>query len=267
MRLMSIQEVQGRQMELMKTLHTFLECGSIPYYLIAGSALGAVRHQGFIPWDDDIDIGMFREDYERFLEIAHKFDQRYDIANFSCATNCDYCLTRIYFPDTYIDNEYIKNTKLDQRLYMDVFPLDNVPEDPKKRDQFEKKIKKCKSLIALIDVHDYENSCLELILKKSVAMVLSPFRQSILAHCDKLMKTYRESQTDYVCSLSSQYSFRKQVMPKKYYGTPTLHCFEDSQFYLPEQIDSYLTTLYGPDYMDVPPEGKRRKGHDIYVIK
>ena len=146
MRKLDITEVQALQLSLMKKLHAFMEEKNIKYYMIAGSALGAVRHKGFIPWDDDIDIGLFREDYEKFLNAAKEFDPQYEIVNHRNAHNCDFCLTRIYIPNTKIDNPVIANTGLDQRLYMDVFPLDNVPDSTDERIAFEKRIKKRKRL-------------------------------------------------------------------------------------------------------------------------
>lgn len=266
MKLLDIKEVQALQLELMKKLHAFLKEQEIPYYLLAGSALGAVRHGGFIPWDDDIDIGMFRADYERFLSVCDGFDQGYDIVNFHNAKNCDNCLTRIYFPNTYIEVHSTKGTVLDTRLYFDIFPLDNVPDDDAERRTFEKKIVKKKRTIALIDVRNYQNSKKALLAKKVISACLRPARGRILKKTDALMRKYSKCETSLVCSLSSQYSFAKQVMPKSVYGTPTLHAFADTEFYVPEQLNTYLSTLYGKDYMQVPPENKRRKGHDIYSL-
>lgn len=267
MRLLDIKEIQSMQLILMKKLHAFLQDQKISYYLIAGSALGAVRHGGFIPWDDDIDIGMFRADYERFLSVCGSFDQEYDIVNFHNAKNCDFCLTRIYFPDTYIEDESVKGTKLDTRLYFDIFPLDNVPDDDAERAAYEKEIVQKKRLISRIDVRNYHNSAKALLAKKAISLCLRPFRSSVLKKTDALMKKYEACETQLVCSLSSQYSFAKQVMPKAVYGTPTLHVFADAEFFVPEQLDAYLSTLYGKDYMQVPPESKRRKGHAIYSLK
>ena len=265
MRLISIDDVQYFQLELMKKLHAFLGANNIRYYLIAGSALGAVRHSGFIPWDDDIDIGMFREDYERFIQLSSSFDGGYDIVNYRNAENCDFGLTRIYFPNTYIDDSAISNTKLDKRLYFDAFPLDNVPDSEDERISYEKKIRQKKILLSRVDVRDYNSKKYALVVKRVYSLVLTPFRQSILRSFDMLMRKYENTDTRFVCSLCSQYSFKKQVMPREVYGEPTLHTFEDVEFYVPEKIDDYLTTLYGADYMKVPPVEKRRKGHDIYV--
>ena len=267
MKLMTIEEVQGLQLELMKQLHDFLQDKHIPYYLLAGSALGAVRHNGFIPWDDDIDIGLLRADYERFLALSDQFDGKYEIVNFKNAKNCDFGLTRIYFPDTYIDVPSISETRLDKRLYFDIFPLDRVPESEAERKKYEKKIQRKKSMLAKVDVRDYGTGKHLLLAKKIVSALLLPFRQRLLASFDRLMRKYENEDTGLVCSLCSQYSFEKQVMPKEVYGLPTLHAFEDASFYIPERIDQYLTTLYGSGYMQVPPCEQRREGHDIYSTK
>ena len=266
MRLLHISEVQAIQLELMKKLHVFLEENNIKYYLIAGSALGAVRHNGFIPWDDDIDIGIARDDYEKFISIADKFDDKYDIINFKNAKNCDFGLTRIYIRNTFIDNTTIANTKLDKRLYFDVFPLDNVPNDSHELASYEKKIQNKKKQIELIDTRNYKSSRIKIIAKKYISVFLQPFRSCILRSFDRLMKKYRYYNTDRICSLCSQYSFKKQVMQKSVYGIPTLHKFEDSEFYIPEKINDYLTILYGSNYMEIPPPEKRRVGYNIYTL-
>lgn len=266
MKLLKIDEVQAILLELMKKVHIFMEEHNLHYYLLGGSALGAARHQGFIPWDDDIDIGMMRDEYEKFLEIADKFDSQYDVVNYKTDNKCDYGLTRIYLPNTYIDNPTIKNTKLDKRLYFDIFPLDNVPDDNEELVKYEKAIVKKKKLIQRIDVRDNNNPKHILFAKKIVSLGLSCSRNTIIASFDKLCQKYRGGNTKYVCSLSSQYSFAKQVMDRAVYGTPTLHVFESEEFYVPEKLDEYLTILFGSDYGEVPPPEKRRKGHNIYLI-
>ena len=142
MKRMNIEDVQKALLDLMKEVHAFLDENEIKYYLLGGSALGAIRHNGFIPWDDDIDIGLLREDYEKFLSISGAFNSRYEIVNFKNAHNCDFGLTRIYIANTYVKNPIIANTRLDKRLYFDIFPLDNVPNDKSQLIAFEKKVSK-----------------------------------------------------------------------------------------------------------------------------
>ena len=267
MRLLKIDEVQGELLELMKKLHKFLEDNGIKYYLLGGSALGAIRHKGFIPWDDDIDIGMQREDYEVFLRVSTTFNTSYEIVNFNKAKNCDFCLTRIYIPNTYVDIPAVRKTKLDHRLYLDIFPLDNVPDSKVELLKYESKLVKMKKLMQRIDVRDYGGGRIKLIAKKIFSFPLKLFRQQILRHIDRFMKKYRDADTTCICSLSSQYSFSHQVMNKTVYGTPILLDFCDTKFYVPEKTEEYLTILFGADYMQVPPPEKRRKGYDIYLIE
>lgn len=266
MKLLKTCEIQSMQLELMKKLHATFQELQIPYYLIAGSALGAVRHQGFIPWDDDIDVGLLREDYERFLSVAASVEalSDYQTVNYRTAKRCDFGLTRIYFPNTRIDDPSTSRTKLDSRLYLDIFPLDTVPADRGARDAYEKKIRKKKALVQRIDLRNYDNKPHVLLCKKVISLCLTPFRQGILRSFDRLMRKYEGEDTGLVCSLCSQYSFQKQVMRREIYGTPVLRRFEDTEFFVPERLDEYLTTLYGKNYMEIPPVEKRRKGHDIY---
>ena len=154
MKRLRVEEVQALLLNLMKEVHDFLNKNQLQYYLLGGSALGAVRHEGFIPWDDDIDIGMMREDYERFLEIADTFNPQYDVVNFKKRNNCDFALTRIYIPNTYVDNPAVKDTKLDKRLFFDVFPIDNVPNDPKELAKCEAVISKKKIFIKRLDARN-----------------------------------------------------------------------------------------------------------------
>ena len=264
-KILTIKEIQELQLELMKKVHSFLQEHEITYYMLGGSALGAVRHQGFIPWDDDIDIGMFRNDYEKFINFIGEFDKKYSVLNFKNAKNCDYALTRIYIPNTRVDNKIIEKTKLEKRLYFDIFPLDNVPENADVRAKYEKQIYGKKMLMARIDARDNGNSKITMLIKNLISFALSPFRNCILKSTDRLMKKYDNIETSLICSLHSQYSFKKQVMPKEIYGTPVLYKFEDSAFYLPEKAEEYLTILYGKDFMEVPPKNKRRPIPTVYL--
>ena len=266
MRILDVKEIQAMQLELMKKLHAYLTEKGIPYYMIAGSALGALRHGGFIPWDDDIDIAMFRSDYEKFLNICDDFDRTYDIVNYRNREHCDFCLTRIYFPNTKIVNQSIENTRLDKRMYFDIFPLDNAPEDAAARSALEHSILDLKRKIYLADVRDYNNTAAVIFLKKMRALLYTSRRQKLLARCDELMQSYDKCRTTCVCSMCSQYSFERQTMPRAYYGKPTLRCFEDTEFFLPEQAERYLEHLYGADYAELPPESKRRKCCEVYLL-
>ena len=141
-----------------------------------------------------------------------------------------------------------------------------MPEDHTRLKEYEQQIMKKKILIQRIDFRNYGNSRLVLVAKKVVSFCLNPLRSHILRKFDKLLQKYRYEETVYICSLCSQYPFKKQVMLKEVYGVPTLHVFEDTELYIPEKTQNYLTTLFGEDYMELPPKEKRRHSLDIYLL-
>ena len=118
---------------ILKDVHEFVKNMDIKYFLDAGTLIGAVRHKGFIPWDDDIDIGMLREDYEKFLKIAkdelpeHLFlqtfenDLDYDIYQVPC---------KIRYNNTlYLEEEIVENENMHNGLFIDIFPYDSLPKN------------------------------------------------------------------------------------------------------------------------------------------
>ncbi len=267
MRLLNVREVQSLQLELVKKIHKFMEENHIKYYLIAGSALGAVRHGGFIPWDDDIDIGMTRENYNKFLDVADQFPPCYEIKNFKNDKYCDHVITRIYIPNTYIDNPTARDTKLDHRLYFDIFPLDKTPVSPKDCQTHALKIKKMKERIWWSIPYQHSPSAAKRFVRKCISLCLSPSHNATLRRLDRYMQKYQETQSNRLCSMASQYSYQKQLMDFEVYGTPVDYQFEDLTLMGPAKADDYLRQLYGANYMELPPVEKRRKGFDIYVTK
>ena len=264
MRLLSLKEVQNLLLEVMVTVDTFCRQHSINYYMIGGTILGAVRHKGFIPWDDDIDIGMLREDYERFLVLAKDYQWEYELKNYRSAKNCDYVITRLFIPNTYIDNPALSKTKIDKRLYFDIFPLDYASGDLKHQMKQSKRLVKLKKTVAYIDVKaNSKNSKTEIFIKKVLSFILSPFRQIVLSTLENTMSKYKTG--NYVCSMASQYSYERQTFKKSVYGEPKEYEFEGHSFMGPDKSHEYLSQLYGNDYLELPPVEKRRKGCDIYM--
>lgn len=242
---------------------TFCNEHELDYYIIGGTLLGAVRHGGFIPWDDDIDVGMIRNTYEKFLSLVAFFPKRYEVVNYRKANNCDYVITRIYIPNTYIDNPVLYKTKLDKRLYFDVFPLDYAPDDEVLQEQQKSKLKKYKLLLSLTDFKIYNKRIDKVLARKILSIILQPFRQVLLYRMDNLMRRYKE--TNRICSMASQYDYQKQLFGKEVYGKPVKYNFEGYSFYGPANYRAYLKQLYGEDYMQLPPASKRRTGYDIYM--
>lgn len=268
-RKLELRELQLLQLEVMKELHNVCVNNNIKYYLIAGSLLGAVRHGGFIPWDDDIDIAMMRDDYERFkvlfpnvMDTGRFFLQHY-------GTDIDFrpALMRLCIKGTYLDFSCESHWRYCKNTYIDIFPLDNVPDKDTDRLKQEKELKKMDSIIRkkLYRIHK-ENSKIAITFKKIYAIILTVYPlKKIQKRIESIMKRFDDRQTQCVCSMASHYSYKKQTMPAEFYGTPILIKFEDTEFYAPAMTNKYLQHLYGKNYMQIPPSNKRDNPNDVYI--
>ena len=124
----SVKDVQKKLLEMMKWFHSYCEKNEIKYYMIGGTMLGAVRHQGFIPWDDDVDIGVPRNDYNKLLTISKGLkpeNSRYIIESYQDMNDdYEYPFAKVYDTSTTLIENKRKQTK--RGIYIDVFPLDGI---------------------------------------------------------------------------------------------------------------------------------------------
>ena len=264
---MTLNDVQDQLLNIMSYVDQFCEEHKIKYYMLGGTALGAKRHQGFIPWDDDIDIGMVREDYEKFISLSDQLVKDFEFKNYRCSKNCDAVITRLYFYNTEIDNPSMKHSWFDKRMYFDVFPLDYVPIDPSKQEKQKSSLLRMKKLLWWSMPFKHKSNVIKRFVAWTIHTALRPLHNSVLRKMDKIMSEYGKDEACGICSMASQYAYDKQNMPFEVYGEPVKYKFEDRQFYGPQNIDAYLAQLFGTDYMQVPPVEKRRKGFDIYEYK
>lgn len=267
---LDLKQVQYMQLGLMKQIHEVCNAEGIRYYLLAGSLLGAVRHGGFIPWDDDIDIGMPRNDYEKFKSLfPHKMDtKKFFLQHFKSDHDFAPALMRLCIVGTIMDVKSERHLKNCKNTYIDIFPLDNVPNAETNRINQEKQILRIKRLIDLKLYHIYEsNSKISVFAKKMVSFFLRVVPLSYLQkRIEEVMTLYQFEECENYCSMASKYSYSKQTISKSIYGVPTLIRFEDTEFYGPEKPIEYLSHLYGKHYMQLPPEEKREKPHDVYIV-
>ena len=257
------------QLEMMDQIHEICQSQNITYFMIAGTLLGAVRHKGFIPWDLDIDIAMPREDYERFREACAVHLK-------SPCAYLDYRSCRLYRrPHALIsrtDTEVVTkhdalNPKLmDQGIYIDIFPLDNAPDDPVlRRKQAQKLLRigkfKCYRIPYSYSYKRWKRYA-HYLVSAALCWISVP---AINQYQQKQMQKYNGSaNTKYICSMASHYAYSKQCMEREIYGQPVLLEFEGREYYAPAKYKEYLTQLYG-DYMQLPPLEKRQANLEAYV--
>ena len=263
MKKLQIKETQALLLSVMVEFDAFCRKHGLQYYMLGGTMLGAVRHKGFIPWDDDIDVGLVRSDYERLLTMSDELKKLYDIGNYRTSDRCDFVITRLYINNTVIDNPHYRKSQMDKRLYFDIFPLDYVPANQDERISQAKKLKKIKKISELIEYKEYSNNPIKRLGRRFISGILFPISKMILHNMEKCMSKY--SETDSICSMASQYSYERQLFPKDVYGIPTEYDFEGFRFWGPEKADAYLSQLFGEDYMEMPSEEKRRPMQNIYL--
>lgn len=273
-------ELQQNEFETLKYFKEFAEKNNIDYTLYAGTLLGAVRHQGFIPWDDDVDVGLLREDFEKFEELFIKSD--YESQGYIY-------MSRKLFPFNVQSFSKIRSKKMNIRekmpntqkgnfgAWIDIFPFDNIPDDPKKRYIQYKKITFYNNIIKKIMLFQVvpENKGFKRKIKKILQKIndtIYPFyffMHILYNRRDKYMKMYNNEDTTHVGDLTYYYykdykDYSRQFFKKKDLKDTTIGQFETEKFNIPKNYDEILTQMYD-EYMVLPPESERKK-HKIEQV-
>ena len=263
----TLRKVQLTQLEIAKEIKRVCEENNIRYFLYRGTFLGAVRHQGFIPWDDDMDFAMLREDYDQFCRIApEKLGERFVFQTWHNSKNYAQPFGKVRKRGTlYIE---AKSGALDENgLYVDIYPLDYAPEDQKERDALAQKLVhlfRLKLMQGRYKPWMEEDRILWVkrlgYLAYQAAALLIP-RKTLIRAYESLALGYGEGETLYEQSaLPVAYYF-----DRKQYEDSAMYPFEDTCFPGPKDYDGVLRSLYN-DYMTLPPENKRENRHQIETL-
>ena len=257
--------MQNELLKMLNFFHLFCKEKEIRYYVIGGTALGAVRHNGFIPWDDDIDVGLPRSDYEKFIRVFQKNNSKYIIESvYSKDPKFCYSFSKLYDTSTTL----VENTTLQLRrgIYIDVFPIDGLGNTSKEAYKNFSRINRKKNLLSArtIKINPsrkwYKNALLWAVqhLPEKIAG-----EKNLCLRINQLCKRTKYDESTIVGNLVGAWG-KKEIIPKKLLGIPTLHKFEDIEVFIPEHYDAYLTHIYG-DWRKLPPENKRVSHHDYQL--
>jgi len=263
-----LRKVQLTQLEIAKEIKRVCEENDIRYFLDAGTFLGAVRHGGFIPWDDDMDVGMMRSDYEKFCRIApKKLKPEYCLQTWYTEPNYGLPFGKVMKRGTvYLESK--KTRRLAENgFYVDIFPFDFVPEDVQQREKLAKQLLRIYRvrLMKCGYMPWMEND--KIVWKKRVGYLyyqlkaLFTGKKESAKAFDTLAVACGEGST--VCE--------QCAMEKPFYFDRTWceelaeYSFEGVRFLGPKAYDEFLTAMYG-DYMRLPPEDQRENRHQIMQI-
>ena len=250
----TLKKLHQVQLEILDEFDRICKKNNLVYFMVGGTFLGAVRHKGFIPWDDDIDVGMPRRDYEKFIECAKKdLDKKFFLDCFS--TNEEYYLpfAKIKKNGTIFDEEVIHHLKNHKGIFVDIFPLDNVPENNKEL--------KLRAILAL-SITDavalkYKIKKLKKLKHPIISLCLCIFTRKHLMRLQKKIVTYcHDDNSKYMCDIGAGYGYRKELILREDMLPVRKMEFEHKKYCVP-RTDVHLKQLYG-DYMELPPKEKRK---------
>ena len=254
-----ILKLQNIILNIMKYIDDLCEKHHIEYYIIGGTALGAVRHGGFIPWDDDLDIAMTRENYEKFLAVSEKELNKEDFFLQVGRRDWPLYFSKLRLKGTLFEEDGAGDeiAKENRGIFVDIFPLDAASNV------------KCgriwqyvcsKLLIAhAVSSRHYQTDS---ILKKLVMLLSYPLRLTSIEHFFfKQVTRYNCRETRYIGDLFEISKLKDASYPLSIWGNPIKVKFEDIHLYAPENLHDYLCFYFG-DYNKLPPSNKRYPVHN-----
>lgn len=250
------------QIEILDTVAQFCDANGIRYWLDSGTLLGAIRHKGYIPWDDDIDLGMLREDYDRFISCFNESNDRYRVVcienhpDFYCsfAKVCD-TTTVLYEPD---ENGHKLSVNID------IFVYDNAPDD----DRLVKKMYDRRDRLRTIS--EYKTDPIN--RKEKLKSILQLERRTVCRICFpqntvRLMaensKKYADCKTERVGNFTA---YTRMTCSKRVFDSFVDVEFEGKTYKAPVGYDEWLRSFYG-DYMQLPPVEKRVTHHAFIAYR
>lgn len=262
MKEMSLDEIRSIQLNLLKELASFCEENNITYFLAGGTLLGAIRHKGYIPWDDDIDILMPRPDYGRFLKLFNENNSNNKIIRVF-ANEIDgsfpYTFAKLVNCNTYLKEDTLLNYSLGVNI--DIFPIDGLPSSLREINMWYKIIDFLRKVyfLKILKPRKGRNIIKEMLLYGGrVVLYLIP--TSILARIIILCaKRYSYEESEYVGCLVWGYG-KREIVKKEVFRDAIEVEFEGFTFKAPIGYKEYLTSLYG-DYMKLPPKEQRVSHH------
>lgn len=262
MRVLDMEDIKKVELGTLTRIDTVCKENGLRYYICGGTLLGAVRHKGFIPWDDDIDLLMPRPDFERLLELMAE-DERY-LAVSPLSDGCYYNFAKIVDRETTLTEFSVKPIP-GMGVYVDIFPLDGLPEDERERN------KQFRRLHKLRDKMFWFAHWRPKFRKNLFALLKSYYIYYIRNKCTRLGDLQREyielanrynyETAAYVYASGGAY-LKKDIFPKEIFADTVQLEFEGRLFSAPAAWDAYLKQLYG-DYMQLPPVENRVSRHDF----
>ena len=257
-----LDKIHQAEINILDEIDRICKKNKLNYFLIGGTLLGAVRHKGFIPWDDDLDIAMPRDDYEKFISIApEELKNNYYLDDISTNTYYSLIFAKVRERNSIIISE---TSREGEGIWVDIFPFDSTNHF---HDYYIKTKWKKVKLLKAIYIRKNKNNKMD-----------NHFITNILAYCYKRKnmkqmndlikrKITKENKKEclYFINYGSQYGILKQTHLKRKIFPLKKMTFENKKYYVPNDYDYVLTNIYGENYMELPPLEKRITHNPKYI--
>lgn len=256
---MTNDEIKNTCLKIMKEFDNLCRDNNLRYSIAYGTLIGAIRHGGFIPWDDDIDVVMPRSDYDKLLELNYTSEQ-FEIKNYKKTKGYYYSFTKMIDKTTYID-EYYRREK-DMGVFIDIFPMDFFDYEENELKKLVKNTRNIKKLLDCIGSNgkrDYSKSIFRWIAKKILSVIIFPFKKMILVNVENM---FRSGEGKYCSCLIYDGCGIKNVFETDMWDNLIEVKFEGLNVFAFSQYHSRLTKIYG-DYMKLPPKEQRVTNHNF----
>lgn len=283
MKNLSADDMKTLELNMLKDISEFCDQSGLRYYLCGGTLLGAVRHQGFIPWDDDMDIAMPRPDYEKFLQTYNHYNQRYEVSGIENNHSWHSTFARVEDKCTVLYEGTLKEKYWKRHVFVDVFPLDGIPDDPIEEKHFMNR----QNILGIITnasafrfhpSRHYSDSKESNVSLRNFARTILKYLAIILfsgVNTQKIIKLVNQNSKRYEYGMTKSVGITVIVWNHHFEQSSTKSFeerikfkFEDCEFWGPKGYDEYLTKTYG-DYMVPPPIQNRVSHHsfEAYLIE
>jgi len=254
-----LKELQSVSLTMMLYFDKFCRENNLMYYMCGGGCIGAVRNSGFIPWDDDLDVFMPRQDYIRF-EKLWKDTKRYSLEINTDTYICRRPFFAIHDNSTTFIHSYRKDMDVNHGVALDILPLDGCPKG------FKRKLQKLWAMAFSLFIvgKSPENHGKMIKIIGDIVLFLFPLmkiRYHLWKFCEKKMTQYPISECDAITELCSGPHYMQNEYPKNIFGSGKFVEFEGHMLTIPHDYDTYLKIAFG-NYMELPPVEKRVCHHE-----
>ena len=253
-----LEQLHKVEIEILDEIDRVCKKRGLKYCLVGGTLLGAIRHNGFIPWDDDLDVAMPREDYDEFVRFCQN-DLSDDFYLHDINSDESYWLpfVKVVKKYTLFDEKNTAGLNCKTGIYVDVFPLDDAKEVKSFGKQLCTRMIKEINLIYLYKIGYHKTHKIRT-ARRLIFTVLSLLTTKKWHKIQTIfMKRYSGASAEYYVNYASNYCPIKQTMPKKVYEPFSEVVFEGKKYPAPADTDYYLSRIYGANYMELPPIEKR----------